>query len=66
MGAAVGALAGFLYWKFKGCDSGTCGITTDPWRSTFYFAALGSLLFGIFKKDVSKDPAKEPGTGSGM
>lgn len=50
-GAATGALAGFLYWKYVGCASGTCMITSKPLNSTAYGALMGSLLFGIFKKE---------------
>jgi hypothetical protein len=49
-GAMVGAIAGFMYWKFVGCTTGTCPITGKPVNSTIYFAAMGSLLFGMFKK----------------
>jgi hypothetical protein len=51
LGALVGAISGFLYWKQIGCSSGTCMITSSPIRSTLYFALMGALFFGIFKKD---------------
>jgi hypothetical protein len=51
LGAFAGAVSGFLYWKFIGCSSGTCMITSSPVRSTLYFAMMGALLFGIFKKE---------------
>jgi uncharacterized membrane protein YdjX (TVP38/TMEM64 family) len=51
IGALVGALAGFLYWKYIGCLSGSCAITSNPLRSTFYFAIMGALLFGAFRKE---------------
>ncbi len=50
-GAAVGAVAGFAYWKFVGCSSGTCAITSRPLNSTLYFAVVGALVFGTFKKE---------------
>jgi hypothetical protein len=50
IGAALGAIAGFLYWKYVGCLTGTCSITSNPVNSTLYFALLGSVLFGAFKK----------------
>jgi len=49
-GGIVGALAGFLYWKYVGCLTGTCAITSSPLRSTLYFALMGALLFGMAKK----------------
>ena len=55
IGAVIGSLAGFLYWKYIGCLTGTCAITSNPTRSTLYFALMGALLFGMFKKeDLSK------------
>ncbi len=51
IGAAVGAVAGFGYWKWVGCASGTCAITSKPVNSTLYGALMGSLFFGIFQKD---------------
>ena len=51
IGAGFGAVAGFMYWKYIGCSSGTCMITSNPRNSTLYFALMGALFFGIFKKD---------------
>ncbi len=49
-GALFGALAGYLYWKYVGCLTGTCAITSNPIRSTIYFAVTGGLVFSLFKK----------------
>ena len=51
IGAAIGAVGGFLYWKFVGCVTGTCAITSNPVRSTIYFAVFGALIFSSFKKE---------------
>lgn len=48
-GIAVGAVAGFLYWKYVGCASGTCMITSRPVNSTAYGALMGYLLFSLIK-----------------
>ncbi len=53
-GAIVGAIAGYMYWNFVGCSSGTCTITSKPLNSTLYGALMGGLLFGIFQKDKNK------------
>jgi hypothetical protein len=53
IGITLGALAGFLYWKFVGCSSGTCMITSKPINSTLYGALMGFLVLGIFKKPKS-------------
>jgi F0F1-type ATP synthase assembly protein I len=39
-----GALAGYLYYRFVGCRSGACPITSSPIISTVYGAMLGFLL----------------------
>lgn len=51
IGAVIGAISGYLYWKQIGCSTGTCMITSSPIRSTLYFALMGALFFGIFKKE---------------
>jgi hypothetical protein len=52
VGSVVGALAGFIYWKYVGCLTGTCAITSSPFKSTIYFALMGALFFGMFKKEA--------------
>lgn len=50
LGALAGGLAGFFYWNYIGCMTGSCAITSHPWMSTAYFALLGSLFPGMFAK----------------
>ena len=50
IGFLLGAVAGFLYWKYVGCLTGTCAITSNPFRSTVYFGIMGALFFGLFQK----------------
>jgi hypothetical protein len=45
-GAIIGAGAGWLYWRFFGCD-GSCMISSSPWRSSIYFAFLGGLVVDL-------------------
>lgn len=51
-GALLGAVAGFLYWKFIGCKSGTCMITSHPVNSSIYGAIMGGLIFSLFEKKI--------------
>ncbi|MDD2791696.1 MAG: DUF6132 family protein [Sediminibacterium sp.] len=51
IGAILGAVAGFLYWKLVGCASGTCAITSKPLNSTLYGALMGGLVLSMFKKE---------------
>ncbi|NVK27644.1 MAG: hypothetical protein HWE14_06350 [Flavobacteriia bacterium] len=51
VGSITGALAGFAYYYFYGCESGSCAITSNPWRSSGYGVMMGVLLFdGLHKK----------------
>lgn len=52
IGTLFGAIAGWLYWNYVGCSSGTCAITSKPLNSTLYGALMGYLVAGIFQKDV--------------
>jgi hypothetical protein len=54
IGIVVGAVAGYLYYYFVGCASGTCAITSKPFNSTLYGAAMGGLLFNMFIKSPKK------------
>ncbi|MDP4238999.1 MAG: DUF6132 family protein [Bacteroidota bacterium] len=49
-GTIVGAVAGYLYFHFVGCASGTCPITSNPYITVIYGAFMGYLLFDLFKK----------------
>lgn len=51
VGIAIGAVAGYFYWKFIGCTTGSCAITSNPFNSTLYGAVMGGLLVSTFKKD---------------
>lgn len=50
IGIVVGAVAGFLYWRYIGCTSGQCLISSKPLNATVYGSVMGGLLFNIFKK----------------
>ncbi len=54
IGIPVGIAGGFLYWKFVGCASGTCPITSNWFTMLPYGALMGGLLGnmvqGLFAK----------------
>jgi hypothetical protein len=54
IGVITGAVAGYLYYHFVGCNSGSCMITSKPFNSTLYGAFMGGLVFNIFKKENKK------------
>jgi hypothetical protein len=49
-GIALGALAGYLYYSYIGCASGTCAITSKPLNATVYGSLMGGLVFNMFVK----------------
>ena len=55
IGAVLGAIGGYLYWKFVGCSSGSCAITSKPVNSALYGAVMGALLLSIFKNKSVKE-----------
>ncbi len=58
LGVLMGSVAGWLYWYYVGCASGTCFITSSPVNSSLYGALLGALLLGLLKKDPKKEEQK--------
>ena len=58
IGLGVGVIGGFLYWKFVGCASGTCPLTSS-WKIMLVYGGimgslLGNMIQGFVKKSVSK------------
>ncbi|HPW97336.1 MAG TPA: DUF6132 family protein [Flavobacterium sp.] len=51
IGIVVGLIAGYAYYYFVGCSSGTCAITSKPLNSTLYGGLMGGLLFNMFVKE---------------
>lgn len=45
IGLVLGSISGFMIYKFIGCNSGTCAITSSPWISTLYGMFAGGILF---------------------
>ena len=54
IGIAIGALAGYAYYFYVGCASGTCAITSKPLNSTLYGALMGGLIFNMLVKEKKK------------
>jgi hypothetical protein len=51
VGIIMGSVAGYLYWKFIGCNFGTCLITSKPLNSSIYGAVMGGFIFSMAKKN---------------
>jgi hypothetical protein len=54
LGVLIGAIAGYAYYYFVGCNSGTCAITSSPINSTIYGVLMGGLLFNMIQTEFSK------------
>ncbi len=50
IGAVVGAIGGYIYYIEVGCTSGSCAITSNPYMSMLWGAAIGYLVFDLFKR----------------
>lgn len=50
IGIAVGAIAGWAYYYFIGCNSGLCVIASNWQVAVPYGAVMGLLFAGIIKK----------------
>jgi uncharacterized membrane protein YedE/YeeE len=54
IGVILGAMAGYAYYYYIGCATGSCSITSSPVNSTLYGSLMGGLLFSIWKKETPK------------
>lgn len=50
----AGAIAGYFYWKYVGCVSGSCAITSVWWRATIYGAIMGWFLGDLLNDKITK------------
>ena len=48
IGVVVGGGLGFAYYKFVGCSTGTCPLTSNPFISTLYGMVVGALVASSF------------------
>jgi len=44
LGLFSGAILGFAYYYFIGCNTGSCSITSSPVNSTIFGAIFGALI----------------------
>ena len=58
IGLAIGASAGYLYWFYVGCNSGSCLITSRASNSTMYGLVMGGLLAGTVWDYMNKKEKK--------
>jgi len=59
---SLGALAGYLYYHFAGCTSGTCPLVSRPLPAMVYGSLFGAALGTLFapgKKKKQQDTPEE-------
>ncbi len=52
-GVLTGVLGGYLYYYYIGCVTGTCSITSNPYKMMFFGAIFGYLIFDMFSDNRS-------------
>ena len=57
----VGSAGGWLYYRYVGCTTGTCAVTSSPWLSTGFGCVLGSLLYTVLRPGRGK---RQDGNGA--
>lgn len=55
IGLVAGAVGGYAYYYFIGCNTGSCPLTSNPYISVIFGAVVGYLLLDMFKKNEAKD-----------
>jgi hypothetical protein len=56
----AGAVLGFSYWYFIGCNTGMCAITSSPINSTIYGGLMGALLVNSFSASRNERSHNKP------
>jgi hypothetical protein len=59
IGAVVGAIGGYIYYIQVGCSSGSCAITSNPYMTMLWGAAMGYLVFDLFSKRKTRRKKSE-------
>jgi len=47
IGVLIGGVLGFANYKFIGCSTSTCPLSSNPWIATCYGMVLGGLVGGM-------------------
>jgi uncharacterized membrane protein YeaQ/YmgE (transglycosylase-associated protein family) len=54
VGGVVGAIGGYLYYYYIGCQNGSCAIKSNPYAMILWGALMGYLVFDFFKMKQKK------------
>ena len=58
IGLVLGAIGGFVYYAQVGCSSGSCAISSNPYASVAWGAAVGYLIGDMFNAKDKKEDIK--------
>lgn len=64
-GFGLGMIGGYLYWKYVGCASGTCPITSSWKIMLIYGGVIGGLLGNMAQDIVRKNKIRKAGDTNG-
>jgi len=53
-GIVLGGVLGFALYRFVGCSTGDCPLTSNPWVSTLYGVILGGAISAVFRKQPTR------------
>jgi len=54
IGSLLGGIGAYIYYLEVGCAKGTCAITSNPWLSIIWGAAMGFLIGDILSPRKTK------------
>lgn len=57
----LGMAGGFLYYRYIGCATGSCPITSNPYISTIYGGIMGLLVANIITPEKKKEEERNNG-----
>jgi len=60
--SVAGVIGGFLYWRFVGCTSGSCPLTSNWHMSTLMGGVMGYLTGDSIKDFREKRRKKDEGS----
>lgn len=55
----IGAAGGYLYYRYVGCSSGMCAISSNPYISTIYGGIIGALIGSVIAPQEEKKDKEE-------
>ncbi len=58
-GLLLGALGGYLYWKYVGCLSGSCAIRSNWYLMIPWGAVMGWLIGSLAGDQIRRQKKKE-------